>query len=795
MNTTERVKKLREKVNLALYKPSYCIERAYWMTKSYIETESEPTILRRAKALKKILENMTIGIDDGELIVGKATSKKVGSPLFPELVWNYLEELVLSDYLTEEERAKLKEIIPYWKGKSLGDLVRSRLPKNYMDIMEVIGAGIKPLEYFTVTHLAHCCPNYELVITKGLNWIKKQVEEEIAKLDLTKIEDVQKLTFLKAVDISIEATIAFAKRYAALAKSLAEKEADAQRRDELENIARICEWVPANPARSFHEALQSLWFVYICLAVEGLAAGISFGRMDQYLYPFYKKDLEEGKLTKEQARELIALFYIKMNELAFHFPGAPVSTLEKGVRAGSETTLSVITLGGVTREGLDATNELSYLFLEAEEEVKLLEEIAVRVHPNTPEDFLIKACEVAKKVTGKIKFVCDPTVIKQLVKDGKTIEDARDYAITGCFIRTVPGRSHDIWMGGFPNLPLALELALNNGVSRLTGKQIGPKTGDPRKFKSYNELWNAYKTQVEWLLRNFIVISNFIVPLYSEFMPYPLLSSLFNGCIKKGKDITSGGALYNTGSFWAVGIPNVGDSLAAVKKVVFEDKKISMDRLIEALEKNFEGYEDVEYILKRAPKFGNDNDYVDSIVNDVLVHLCDEVAKYEVFMGRKLTVAAANVVHHIFCGKVVGALPDGRKAGEPFADGGLSPYYGRNVNGITSTMRSVAKLELWRASGGNVLNIKFNPNDLKEEFKIESKMRKFASLIKTFVKIGGDLVQFSFVNAEMLRDAQRNPEKYRDLLVRVATYSAYFVDIPREIQEDLIRRTEIGGSW
>jgi pyruvate-formate lyase len=285
------------------------------------------------------------------------------------------------------------------------------------------------------------------------------------------------------------------------------------------------------------------------------------------------------------------------------------------------------------------------------------------------------------------------------------------------------------------------------------------------------------------------------MPLYNEFMPYPLLSAFFDGCIKKGKDITNGGALYNTGSFWAVGIPNVGDSLAAIKKVVFEDKKISMDRLIEALEKNFEGYEDIEYILNSAPKFGNDNDYVDSIVNDVLVHLSNEVAKYEGFAGRKFTIAAANVVHHIFCGKIVGALPDGRRAGEPFADGGLSPYYGRNVNGVTSTMRSVAKLELWRASGGGVLNIKFNPNDLKEEFKIESKMRKFASLIKTFAKIGGDIVQFNFVNAETLRDAQKNPEKYRDLLVRVATYSAYFVDLPREIQDDLIKRTEMGGSW
>jgi len=795
---TDRVKILRRRVYEATFKPGYCVERAYYMTKSYMETEGEPMIIRRAKALKKILENMTIGIEEGELIVGKPTSKPVSSPLFPEIDWRYLEELINTNYLSMEEKEKLKEVVSYWRGKSFSDVASLRIPNTLKETIDVFSAGIEipsGSSAFANVHLAHCVPGYEKILTKGLNGLINDVEETMAKLDLTKIEDIKKLNFLEAVKIALQAVPSFAKRYAELAKKLAERENDPQRKTELEKIAEICEWVPANPARTFHEALQAIWFIYIALAMEGLGPAIGFGRMDQYLYPFYKKDIEEGRLTKEHARELIAMFLIKMNELAFHFPGSHPFTIER-YRSGGEYPLSTITLGGVTRDGLDATNELSYLFLDAEMDVGLLEDIAVRVHKDTPYSFLMKACEVARLLAGKIKFVSDETAIRQLIEDGKSLEDARDYAVTGCFIHTVPGRSHDPPMGGgnFPNLPLALELALNNGVHRATGKQIGPRTGDPRKFKSYDELWKAYQKQVEWLVRAHVTLTNCIMPLFYELTPYPLLSALFDGCIERSKDITEGGALYNTGSFWFVGIVNVGDSLAAVKKVIFEDKRASMDALVDALEKNFEGYEELYHLLRNAPKFGNDDDYVDSIVNDIICHLCEEVSKYVSFGGRKFTVAAANVVAHIPCGRIIGATPEGRRAGEPFSDGGISPYYGRNINGITSTLRSVTKLDLWRTCAA-VLNIKFNPSDIKEEDKIESKMRKFASLIKTFAKTGGDIIQFSFVNTEMLRDAQKNPEKYRDLLVRVATYSAYFVDLPKEIQEDIIRRTEMGGSY
>jgi len=398
----------------------------------------------------------------------------------------------------------------------------------------------------------------------------------------------------------------------------------------------------------------------------------------------------------------------------------------------------------------------------------------------------MKACEVAKLLRGKLKFVSDETAIQQLLSDGKPLEYARDYIVSGCVLPVVPGYSFDI-IGGPLSLPLMLELALNNGVSRLTGEQIGPKTGDPRRFESYDEVWDAYKKQVEAIIPVAILVRNVDRELFAEFAPTPFQSSLFHGCIEKGLDITNGGtAPYMNNGISAVGAPNVGDSLAAIKKAVFEDRKITMDGLIDVLDKNFEGEEKILHILKNAPKFGNDDDYVDSIVNEVLIHICHEVARYRGFAGSIFNVTAYVAAGNIQMGSLVGALPDGRRAGEPLAEGGVSPYQGRNVSGPTATMRSVTKLDLVRLTGGSALNMSFNPDALKDE----SKMRKFASLIRTYCETGGYHVQFNIIDSDMLRDAQRYPEKYKDLLVRVATYSAYFVQLGPEVQNDIIARTE-----
>lgn len=782
---SERVQRLREN---ALCQPSICIERGYLMTESYKETEGEPPIIRRAKAVEKILKEMTIGIEDDELIVGRATTKQRGAPLMPELSWKwYLDEMDSFSTrnfdrfspLTEAEKKKMKEFLPYWEGKSLMDRWRAMLPENAATLYYKI--GVPNSSPINSRYLSHNSVDFEKVLTIGLNGIKREVDEELGKLNLTDIKYLEKSLFLKAVNITLEAVTSFAKRYAGLARGLAQEETDIQRKAELERIAEICDWVPANPARCFYEALQSVWFMFVALLIEGWSEALAFGRADQYLYPFYKKDMEEGRITREEARELIALLYIKIQGLVV----ARDSEFAKS-SAGFMSVLD-ITLGGITKDGRDAVNELSYLFLDADEDVRLqTPEIVIRVNKNNPEAFLMRACAALKSLNGKYKFVSDSTIIQQLLNDGKPIEYARDYIIAGCWAATVPGRSFDL-PGANVNLALMLELALNNGVSRLTGEQIGPQTGDPRDFKSYDEVWDAYKKQVEAQIPVFIFFRNADRQPFIEFAPTPLQSSLFHGCLEKGLDIASGGtAPYISQALSACAAPNVGDSLAAIKKAVFEDKKITMAKLIDALDKNFEGEEEILKVLQSAPKFGNDDDYVDSIVNEVLIHFSHEVAKYKGIAGARSTTSVAVVTANVPMGQVVGALPDGRRAHQPLSEGGISPHQGRNVSGPIATMKSVAKLDHLKLTNGSVLNMRFNTDVLKDD----SKMRKFASLIRTYCETGGYLVQFNITSTDMLRDAKRHPEKYRDLLVRVATYSAYFVELAPEIQDDIIARME-----
>ncbi len=786
VTTNGRVKKLRDKM---LELPSLCLDRGYWMTESYKETESQPVIIRRAKALEKILQNMSICIEDGELIVGRASSKQRGAALFPEIQWEWylgeLDSLSTRDWdkfapLTEEEKAKMKEFLPYWKGKALYDKWHAMIPEEYLRLNHKIQSG----GAYCVNNMpgyGHIAVDYERVLNEGLIGVKKQIDGELKKLVLADLNDFEKYQFLTALNITLEAAMSFSRRYVALADSMAKKEKNSQRKAELEKIAKICRHVPAHPARSFWEALQSTWFTYVIGMVESWGPGTSFGRSDQYLYPFYKKDMEEGKITREQVRELLALFLIKTNEFVTPRSGEIVRTF------AGHTMPANITLGGLTRDGKDAVNELSYLFLDADKDVRLnQEDFIVRIHKNTPDAFVIKACELAKTLGGKIKFVSDETIIQQLLGDGKPIEYARDYDVTGCNSPGVPAVSLDI-PGGIVNLPLMLELALNNGVSRLSGERMGPQTGDPRIFKSYDEVLNAYKKQVETLIPVALLFKNTDKLLFAKFAPIPFQSALFRGCIEKARDINDGGtAPYISHAISLGGAPNVGDSLAAIKKLVFEDKKITMAELIDALDSNFEGKEKVLHLINNAPKFGNDDDYVDSIVNEVLLHAQKEAAKIKGYAGAISNVAVATITANVPLGNIVGALPDGRKAGEPISEGGISPHQGRNISGPTATMRSVAKLDLVKFTNGSVLNMKFSPDALKDD----SKMRKFAALIRTFLETGGDLVQFNIVSTETLKEAQRHPERYKDLLVRVATYSAFFVELSPELQNDIINRTE-----
>jgi choline trimethylamine-lyase len=768
--------------------PEVCIERAYWWTKSYQETEAEAEITRRAKALAKVLEHLTVKIDDDDLIVGVSTSKQRGALMFPEIQWEYIVEeadtFSTRDWdkmgvMSGEEKRILGETLPYWRGKCTWDRFNATMPPEVRRLHGgVFMAGTGSM---SGVHYGHQTPDYARLLALGLSGMKGEVEKRLATLDVSLLEDFERYQLLEAMKITLDAVGVFAKRYAKLARDMAVREDNPARKGELEKIAGICARVPMKPAESFYEALQSIWLGHIALRNEGWGPGLSFGRVDQYLYPYLKKDLDSGALTKDQARELIGAFLVKVNDMACLTSSVNIETL-----AGFPTMVSM-TLGGVTPGGQDAVNELSYLFLEAEEEVGLnAEEITIRVSNMNSDSFLMKALDVSKALRGKFKFVSDRTIIDQLLNVGRPIEHARDYVLAGCFTPGVPCHALDVTAGQI-NGPMMLELALNNGRLRLTKDEIGPKTGDPRSFKSYEELWGAFAEHVEFFMHMLIAARNVDTQIYAKYASCPFMSSFFETCVERGVDVIAGGtAPYIKEGFGVGGLPNIADSLAAVKRVVFDDKLTDMKGLIDALDKNFEGEERLLQALRNAPKFGNDDDYVDSIVNDVVGLFAEALGAHKGLCGAKPVLAVASGTGHIMMGRQVGATPEGRRAGEPFAEGGISPHQGRNTSGPTATLRSVAKLDHTKMSGGSVLNMKFNPEALVGADKKE----KFLSMLRMYCETGGFHVQFNIVDAKTLRDAQKHPEKYRDMLVRVATYSAKFVELSLRMQDDIIARTE-----
>lgn len=786
MTAEERIKLIRDEIRVT---PRLCVERARLYTESYKTTEGLPPALRRAKAIEKVLTERSAIINEGELLVGNPTSKRVAAPILPEVAWKWYTEVMFGEpgdpndvdsALTDEEKYQFQEILQYWDGRSLRDMWLALVPEEYKELEGLAwmqSSGNPSAGYY----FAHCVPDFERILYKGINGVIADVDARLQALDPLKLENMQAITFLKAMKISLRAVIVWAEHLSQEASRQAAACTDPERKAELEKIAYICKKVPANPADTFYEALQSIWISYIAVMQEGWGPGVGFGRMDQYLYPYYRRDIASGELTKDRVRELLSLFYLKLNELVNPFP------LTAG--KGSAGTLSGVTIGGESRDGTQDAEELSILFLEAEDNVCMLEDIVVRVHHSMSDAFLYRACQLATSVRGKIKFLCDDTVYKQQMNLGRTYDMAREYAGTGCFIHTIPGKSHDPGTDA-QNLPMMLELALNNGVARLSRKKIGAETGDPRNFKSYEDVWNAYKTQVETVVPKCLIGISYYQNLWATQLPSPLMSALFDGCMERGLDVVDGGTNpYSSVGLWVTGTVNVGDSLAALKKVVFDDKQVTMAELVDALDKNFEGEERILQLLKQAPKFGNDIDYVDNIMNDVVCNLADELDKHRGHAGRRYCMAAATIQYNQVFGMMLGASPDGRKAGEALGEGGISPYQGRNTSGATSTTRSVAKLNLVRSAGGNVLNMKFDPSSTSTP----AKMMNFVNFLRTFSMTGGDLIQFNIVNNEMLRDAQKHPEKYRDLLVRVATYSAYFVELTPMGQQEIIDRTTFLG--
>jgi len=767
--------------------PRISIKRAEIITEYYKHTASEPVIIKKANAFRKILESYFVSIGYDELIVGKATEEPRGALLFPEYSVKWiLEELDIFDKrevdrfrIREEDKENLRKILTYWIGRTLEDRVFAVLPEEMKNV-SVEGASVIAFRSRSKSGLGHASPDYEKVLRLGLKGIKNKIRAKIKKLDIANPDDFERKIFYDAALIICDSIIAFSKRYAAEARRLAKREKDVQRRLELEKIGQICDRVPANPAKTFHEALQSLWFTYLSFRLWENGASWVFSRFDQYMYPYYKQDIDENRITPEDAKELLQAFFIKCNEV-----GGKLYDLKNARLYAGNPYGETITLGGIKENGEDSTNELSYLCLDAIAEIGLPHpEIAVRVHDKTPNKFLLKACKIISLGYGFPKLFNDKIVIQSLLSQGVPLKDARNYCIVGCVEPEIPHKTNGWHNAGLINLAKCLELALNNGVCRLTKKQLGLQTGDPTRFTSFEEVLKAFEKQLKYFVRLLIIADNVCEKAHMDFDPQPLASILIDNCLDRGLDWVKGGARYNWTGIQGIGLANVADSLAAIKKLVFDDKKVTMSELITGLDENFEGKEDLRFMLLNAPKYGNDN-YVDQIANTIVRMFHDITEKFINPRGGHYRTGLYSLTSNIPFGKAVGALPDGRRSGEPLSDN-VSPMRGRDIQGPTAVFKSVAKLDLALVHNGALLNMKFTPWVLRTE----DDLIKFASLIRAYFDLGGFHVQFNVISRDTLIDAQKHPEKYRNLLVRVSGYSAYFVELSKEVQDEIISRTE-----
>ncbi len=768
------------------------LERARLLTQSFKETEGQPVVLRWGKAMAHILRNFPIHIDEDELIVGSAGPPGRYAVFFPELEEKFFSQEVRPSEpdeplaLTEEDvRIINEELRPYWEGKQYHTAYVNALPEDTRRLLELYCIVTPTATARTSLAWNH---DYEKVLKRGLRGFKQEAEEKLASLDpLNPKDKLEKEPFLKAVILVCDAIVEFAKRYAELARSMAKDEADEERKRELLNIAEVCEWVPENPARTFHEAVQSQWLIQTVSRLEQRIGGtVGNGRIDQYFYPYYKKDIEEGRITKDKALELIECLWIGMakNVEIYTAPGSLSFT--DGYAHWEATTI-----GGVTKEGEDATNELSYLMLESKREFPLnYPDLAARIHAQTPEPFLHAIAETIKEGTGFPKLFFDEEIIPLFLAKGGQVEEANDYCICGCTEAKMLNRDAVSTGCAWTNLGAVVEMTLNDGKLKLFGEQqIGVSTGDARKFASYDDLWNAFCRQGENVMKHTFVQQYVADTLKSRFIAAPMSSMLHDLCMKECKDMHSGpidGALY-LGFIDTLGFATAIDSLAAIKKLVFDDKKLTMAELLDAVDANFDGKEAIRQMCLNAPKYGNNDPYADSIGRDIEEFFVKLTRRYKSAFGGELDIRYVTITAHVPFGAVLGATPDGRKAGEPIAEG-VSPSQGADRKGPTASLASIAKTKAagYKERAARLLNMKLSPSAVAGK----DGSKKLMSLMRTACDLKMWHLQFNIINRDTLIAAQKDPEKYRDLLVRVAGYSAYFVDLTPQLQDEIIKRTE-----
>ncbi len=783
----DRIKRLREQTISA--RPAIDGERARLITEFYRENlgKYSPPVMR-AMAFKYLCERKSIYIGEDELIVGERGPAPKRVPTYPELTCHSLEDLhILStrektSYEVDEGVFELyeKEVIPFWRGRSLRDKIFAALPQEWKDAYE---AGIFT-EFMEQRAPGHTVADGK-IYRKGLLDFKREIAEAMARLDFERDpEAFAKREQLRAMDIAADAMLIFARRHAELARKLAAQTEDPRRRAELLRIAEVCEWVPAHPPRDFWEALQAYWFYHLGVITE-LNGWDSFnpGHLDQHLEPFYRRGLEEGTLTREDAKELLECLWVKFN----NHP-APPKVGVTAAESGTYNDFVNINIGGLRPDGSDAVNEVSYLLLEVIDEMHILQPgTNIQLSRRNPDHFLKAALRVIRKGYGYPSVFNADMVVEELLRQGKSLQDAREGGTSGCVETGAFGKEAYI-LSGYFNLVKVLELALNNGFDPRTGKQLGPRTGDPRDFQSFDELFAAWETQMRHFLDIKIRGNAIVQGFYEREMPAPFLSIIIDDCIKKGKDYNAGGARYNTTYIQGVGIGTLTDCFAAIKHHVYDEQTLTMEELLEALRADFQGYERLRQLLiNRSPKWGNDDDRADELMRRAFLAFYQAVEGRPAPRGGVYHINMLPTTCHIYFGAVTGATPDGRHAGKPLSEG-ISPVQGMDRNGPTAVIKSMAKMD-HALTGGTLLNMKFTPQLLADEEGIE----KLARLIRTYFTLGGHHVQFNVVSAETLREAQRNPEAYRGLLVRVAGYSDYFCDLSRELQDEIIARTEHGA--
>ncbi len=795
---TDRTRKLRD--TMVSVTPRLCSERAGLYTESWKETEGEPRVIRRAKALKKILEGMSIFIRRGELIVGNQASDVRAAPVFPEFYMrSIVEQLDGKPYrfgerpgdpfqVSEEDEKVLREVGEWWKGKTMADYKLKILPEEAYKACYDLGVT-EIIVWGEGGGSGHFIVDYPKAINKGMNGIITEAETRIKELKLWERGAIEQKEFLEAVIIALKAAVNFAKRFANLAREMAEKETDEKRRAELLKIAEHCEWVPASPARTFWEALQSLWFAHLLVQIESNGHSIGYGRFDQFMHPFYQKDIEAGIITSEEVVELLECLYIKTTELN------KVRDWESTRVVMGYPMFQQLTIGGQTIDGKSAINDLSWLVLEAAANQKIIQpSVSVRWWNGCPEDFLLKCCEVINLHRGgQPAMYSDEVIIPSQIGVGISLEDAYDYAIDGCVSPTEPGKSRREGPSCGYNMHKVLELVLFNGRDPRTGIQLcpNPENKDLSTFESFNELMDALKHQLEYYDRQGVIGVMCIERAYAERTPTPFSSALMSDCIKRGMDIEWGGACYNTIFLRGVGMANMGNSLAAIKKLVFEEKKLTGVQLMHALKTNFEDISttptgpEIQRMCLAAPKYGTDDDYVDLLVKEPTRHSMLDLRSYTSWTGGRGGYALLPVSQNVPMGEIIGATPDGRKAGVPVAEG-CSPTQGTDIKGPTAAAKSVAKLDHVLGDNGTLLNQKFSPTVLKDI----TGLRKLAALIKTYFDLKGMHIQFNVVSVDTLKEAQKHPEEHADLMVRVAGYSALFITLDPAMQEDIIARTE-----